>query len=151
MMRKLSALLLAAGFVLGGTTAALACGGEETTAAKRFEKVDATTLASWIDQKATKVYHAASPETYAAGTVPTAVRVEYAAMTPETLGADKDAKMTFLCANTMCSASKKAAMAAVDLGYTDVNVFEGGVAGWQAAGNKVVPGVVTKAKVKADG
>lgn len=150
MLRKLSAVLLAVGLTAGATSAAMACEGHKSMEAKKFEKVDATTLASWIDQKATKVFHAASEETYAAGTLPTAVRVEYAALSAETLGADKGAKMTFLCANTMCSASKKAALAAVDLGYTDVNVFEAGVDGWKAAGKQVV--VATKAaKVKADG
>lgn len=150
MFRKLSAALLAAGLVLGGATAALACEGSKTMEAKRYEKVDATTLASWIDQKASKVFHAASEETYAAGTLPTAVRVDYAAMSAETLGADKSARMTFLCANTMCSASKKAALAAVDLGYTDVHVFEEGVAGWKAAGKDLVV-ARTKGKVRADG
>lgn len=153
MFRKLSVALLAAGFALGATTA-IACPGATKTAEKRVENVDTATLASWIDQKATKVFHAASEETFAAGTLPTAVRVDYAAMSAETLGADKDAKMTFLCANTMCSASGKAAMAAVDLGYTDVHVFKEGVAGWKAAGKALV---VTEApakpaaKVKADG
>lgn len=155
MIRRITTLLLAAGFVLGGTAVALACGGTKTMEAKKYRTVDTTMLASWIDQKATKVFHAASDETFAAGTLPTAVRVEYSAMTAETLGADKAAKMTFLCANTMCSASKKAALAAVDLGYTDVHVYKEGVAGWKAAGKELVvapkPDAKATAKVRADG
>lgn len=152
MIRKLSALLLAAGFVLGGTATALACGGEEMEA-KAFEKVDVQTLASWIEKKATKVFHAADEATFAAGTLPTAVRIDHAGLSAETLGADKDARMTFLCANTMCSASKKAALAAVDLGYTNVHVFKDGVAGWKAAGKALVVAnkATAKAKVKVDG
>ncbi len=156
MIRTLSALLLAAGFIVGGTSVALACGGSKTMEAKKYKTVDGTTLASWIDQKQTKVFHAASAETFAAGTLPTAVRVDYSAMTAETLGADKNAKMTFLCANTMCSASTKAALAAVDLGYTDVHVFKDGVAGWTAIGKDLIvtrqkAKATAKAKVRADG
>ena len=156
MIRKLSAILLAAGFVIGGTSVALACGGSKTMEAKKYNTVDATTLASWIDQKSSKVFHAASEATFAAGTLPTAVRVDYSAMSAETLGADKKAKMTFLCANTMCSASKKAALAAIDMGYSDVNVFKEGVAGWTAIGKDLVvakPAAKAKAqtKVRADG
>lgn len=155
MIRKLSVIFLAAGFVLGGTAVALACGGQKTVTAQKYRTVDATLLASWIDDEKTKVFHAASAETFAAGTLPTAVRVEYDSMTAEVLGADKDARMTFLCANTMCSASKKAALAAVDLGYTDVHVFKDGVAGWKAAGKDLVvtkaPAADAKTKVRADG
>jgi len=152
MIRKLSAVLLAAGFVLGATSVAVACGGENAMEAKKYEKVDTATLASWIDQKATKVFHAASEATFASGTLPTAVRVDYKGMTAETLGADKDANLTFLCASTMCSASSKAALAAVDLGYTNVHVFKEGVAGWKAAGKElVVSQAKPAAKVKADG
>ena len=136
MIRTLSAALLTVGLVLGATSVAMACGGSKTMEAKKFDNVDGTTLASWIEQKATKVFHAASEETFAAGTLPTSVRVDYAAMSVETLGANKDEKMTFLCANTMCSASKKAALAAVDMGYTDVWVYRDGVAvGYVRAGS----------------
>lgn len=146
MFRTLSAALVIVGLVIGGSATALACGGQKNMEAKKYDTVDATTLASWIDKNATKVFHAASEETYAAGTVPTAVRVDYKAMTAATLGDKKDARMTFMCANTMCSASSKAAMAAVEMGYTDVHVFKEGIAGWAASGKELV-----KAKVKADG
>lgn len=150
MFRKLSIALLTAGFVLGGTATALACPGAQAKMAKKAERVDVGTLATWIEKKESKVFHAASEETFAAGTLPTAERVDYKAMTADTLGANKNAKMTFLCANTMCSASKKAAMAAIDMGYDNVWVFKGGVDGWKAAGHQLV--VADKAKkVKADG
>lgn len=149
MTRIFTAALLALGFTLGGASVALACNGHETTAAA---PVDAATLASWIEKKETKVFHAADEATFAAGTLPTAVRVEYASLDAATLGADKDARMTFLCGSSMCGASKKAAMAAMELGYTNVHVFKEGVAGWKATDKALVVAQAPKAgKVKADG
>ncbi|MCB9543161.1 MAG: rhodanese-like domain-containing protein [bacterium] len=149
MTRIFTAALLALGFTLGGASVALACNGHEATAAA---PVDAATLASWIEKKETKVFHAADAATFAAGTLPTAVRVDYTALDAATLGADKDARMTFLCGSSMCGASKKAAMAAMELGYTNVHVFKEGIAGWKAAGKELVVAQAPKAaKVKADG
>jgi rhodanese-related sulfurtransferase len=53
------------------------------------------------------------------------------------LPARKDGKLVFYCANEACGASQEAAEKALLAGYTDVNVFPGGIAGWKKAGNEV--------------
>lgn len=152
MTRTLTAALLALGFTIGGASVALACEGHEMEASAP-QPVDASTLAVWIEKKATRVFHAADEATFAAGTLPTAVRVDQASLSVAQLGEDKDARLTFLCGSSACGASKKVAMAAVALGYTNVHVFKDGIAGWKAAGKALVVAEKGKAKgqVKADG
>jgi rhodanese-related sulfurtransferase len=53
------------------------------------------------------------------------------------LPAAKDQKLVFYCANESCGASHAAAEKALLAGYSDVNVFPGGIAGWKKAGNEV--------------
>jgi rhodanese-related sulfurtransferase len=52
-----------------------------------------------------------------------------------TLPADKNAKLVFYCANTMCTASHSAAKVAVAAGYKNVSVMVDGIQGWKKAGN----------------
>ncbi len=52
-----------------------------------------------------------------------------------TLPADKNAKLVFYCANTMCTASHSAAKVAVAAGYKNVSVMADGIQGWKKAGN----------------
>jgi rhodanese-related sulfurtransferase len=53
------------------------------------------------------------------------------------LPASKAEKLVFYCANEACGASHAAAAKALLAGYTDVNVFRGGIAGWKQAGKPV--------------
>ena len=50
------------------------------------------------------------------------------------LPADKNSKLVFYCANTMCSAGQQAAKRAMENGYTNVAVLPEGIAGWKQAG-----------------
>ena len=52
------------------------------------------------------------------------------------LPADKNAKLVFYCANTMCKASEQAANRALEAGYVDVAVLPDGIMGWKSAGQK---------------
>lgn len=52
------------------------------------------------------------------------------------LGAAKDARLVFYCANTRCTASHAAAKRAIEAGYTNVAILPEGIAGWKAAGQK---------------
>ena len=56
------------------------------------------------------------------------------------LPADKDALVVAYCANVHCGAYQRAAMAAVDLGYTNVAHYSGGIEGWKKAGEEVEKG-----------
>lgn len=53
------------------------------------------------------------------------------------LPADKGAKLVFYCSGSSCGASKKAALRAVQAGYTEVSVLPEGIAGWKQAGQRV--------------
>jgi rhodanese-related sulfurtransferase len=50
------------------------------------------------------------------------------------LPSKKDTTLVFYCANAKCTASKSAAVRAIDAGYSDVAVLPVGIKGWKAAG-----------------
>ena len=151
-MKTLLIPAFAAALIMGAVTTATACPGKvaQNQAEKSYALVDVDQLAAWIDSAKSKVFHAASAETYAVGHIPSSVNVEYASLTPAQLGEDKDARMTFYCANDACSASKKAATKALELGYTNIYVYKGGVEGWKSSGRELAT-VTAKKKVRADG
>src|SRR5207237_326788 len=51
-----------------------------------------------------------------------------------TLGLAKDAEIVVYCSGITCPNSAQAAHKLATLGYTNVSVFEGGLADWSAAG-----------------
>ena len=60
---------------------------------------------------------------------------------PEEIAAvipSKDAVVVTYCSNTKCPASKMLAAKLVQLGYTGVNEYAEGIAGWKAAGGQVI-------------
>jgi rhodanese-related sulfurtransferase len=72
---------------------------------------------------------------YAAGHIPGAIdytvtKDKFASVLP----ADKAALVVAYCGSPKCGAYKKAANAAVQLGYTNVKHFSGGISGWKSAG-----------------
>ena len=91
------------------------------------------------------VFDANSPETYAAGHVPSATWVAYDGVSTAILPADTTAPVVFYCANSGCSASHVAAETAISLGYTRVAVMGAGIEGWQAAGQPVETGAAATA------
>lgn len=50
------------------------------------------------------------------------------------LGLPKDAEIVVYCASVTCPSSGQAAEKLAGLGYTNVKVYEGGVAEWKASG-----------------
>lgn len=52
---------------------------------------------------------------------------------------EKDASLVFYCGSTRCTASDKAAVRAIDAGYTQVSVMREGIKGWKKAGKATVP------------
>ena len=74
---------------------------------------------------------------YADGHIPGAKHCDYEKMSPDCLPADKATPLVFYCAGGMCPVSKMAANKAVEYGYTQVAVYEGGIKGWKAAGMPV--------------
>ena len=74
------------------------------------------------------------PASYASGHIPGAI--DYTAHTSDlasVLPADKKALVVAYCGNEHCGAYARAAEAARKLGYTNVEHFKPGIAGWKAA------------------
>lgn len=73
------------------------------------------------------------------GTVPGAILLsDYKAYEPgRELPEDKDQRLVFYCANTMCGAAPAAAQKAQAAGYEHVSVMKEGIMGWAKAGKTV--------------
>ena len=75
------------------------------------------------------------PVTYANGHIPGAI--DYTAHTADltsVLPSDKSSLIVAYCGSEHCGAYARAAEAASKLGYTNVEHFKPGIAGWKAAG-----------------
>lgn len=139
-MTRIISCLFAAGLVLGGASAALACPGSGGKVAEQSASpgaVDIDQLAKWNAEGSVVVIDANKRETYETNHIPGAKHVDAEAVTVEALGADKNARLAFYCYNERCGASKRAAKAAMALGYTNVFVLEAGIEGWKKAGQPV--------------
>jgi len=78
---------------------------------------------------------------YKAGHIPGAIdysakKDDLAAVLPK----DKNALIVAYCGSPACGAYKKAADAAVALGYTNVKHYSGGLSGWKAKNETLEPG-----------
>ena len=88
-----------------------------------------------IASKSVTVLDVNGSESYAQGHIPGAV--DYTAHQQDLsslLPASKDAMVVAYCGNEHCGAYARAAAAARQLGYTNVQHFKPGLAGWKAAG-----------------
>ncbi len=52
----------------------------------------------------------------------------------EALGGDADARLVVYCGSASCNAAERAAAALTEAGWRTVEVLEGGIAAWEAAG-----------------
>jgi len=91
-------------------------------------------LAKAIESKSVTVIDVNGSESFAEGHIPTSFdfstnKDNLAAKLPS----DKSALIVAYCGSDKCSAYKKAAKAAVALGYTNVKHYSGGLAGWKAS------------------
>jgi rhodanese-related sulfurtransferase len=75
------------------------------------------------------------PVSYANGHIPGAIDfTAHIADLAKVLPADKSSLVVAYCGNEHCGAYARAAEAAQKLGYTNVQHFKPGIAGWKAAG-----------------
>ena len=91
-----------------------------------------------IASKAVTLIDANGTESFKEGRIPGAIdyataKAKLAAILPK----DKGALIVAYCGNEYCSAYLSAAMAAVDLGYTNVKHYSRGIDGWRKSGAKV--------------
>ncbi len=100
-----------------------------------FPDISLTDLKTAIATKKVTLLDVNGPVTYSNGHIPgaidfTAHRDDLATILP----ADKNALVVAYCRNEYCGAYARAAEAAQKLGYTHVEHFKPGIAGWKAAG-----------------
>ena len=102
-----------------------------------YPDISINELKKAIEEKKVTVIDVNGSASYAKGHVPTAV--DFAAAKSDLaskLPADKGALVVAYCGGPTCSAYKKAANAAKELGYTNVRHLSAGMSGWLQAGEK---------------
>ena len=105
--------------------------------AGEFPDISLEDLKKKIDAKEVTVIDVNGSKKFKQGHIPTAV--DYQAKSKDlakALPKDKGALIVAYCGGPKCSAYKKAAQAAKDLGYTNVKHFSAGRSGWENAGEK---------------
>jgi len=103
-----------------------------------IEKIDsAVALKSRLDAGTITAVDTLDDVHYNDGHIPGATHCDYEKMSPDCLPADKTTPLVFYCAGGMCPVSRMAAEKAIDYGYTQVAIYEGGIKGWKAAGMPV--------------
>ena len=102
-----------------------------------LEIKSAKDLKSRIDAGNIHLVHALDADNFAKGHIPGATNIDFEKMTPQMLPAKKDEPLIFYCAGAMCPVGRMAANKAATWGYTQVSVYEGGMADWRASGMPV--------------
>ena len=100
-----------------------------------FPDISLADLKSAISTKKVTLLDVNGPVTYANGHIPGAL--DYTAHTADLakfLPADKNSLIVAYCGNEHCGAYARAAEAARNLGYPNVQHFKPGIAGWKASG-----------------
>lgn len=92
-------------------------------------------LKSAIASKSVTLLDVNGPVSYSAGHIPGAIDyTSHTADLAKVLPADKSALIVAYCGNEHCGAYARAAEAAAKLGYSNVQHFKPGIAGWKSAG-----------------
>lgn len=94
-------------------------------------------LTKAIADKTVTVIDVNGSASYKDGHIPTALDFEAIKDLKAALPADKNALVVAYCGSEYCGAYKQAATAAMKLGYTNVQHFSPGIAGWKASGAAV--------------
>ena len=105
---------------------------------KTYQHIDRNTLKKKVDAKETfNLWNVLSheyfkPEMNIPGSM--WIPVDHLEMKIEKLNINKNAEIVVYCGGTQCPQSKQAAEKLVELGYTNVYAYEGGIKEWQEAG-----------------
>jgi len=100
-----------------------------------FPDISLDDLKADIAAKRVTLLDVNGPVSYANGHIPGAIDfTAHIADLAKVLPADKSSLVVAYCGNEHCGAYARAAEAAQKLGYTNVQHFKPGIAGWKAAG-----------------
>jgi rhodanese-related sulfurtransferase len=95
-------------------------------------------LQAAITAKSAVILDVNGSESFAEGRIPGAIDyIAIKAKLATVLPKDKSALVVAYCGNEYCSAYRAAAVAAVELGYTNVKHYAPGIDGWKKSGAKV--------------
>lgn len=95
-------------------------------------------LVKAIKAKKVVVLDVNGSESYKSGRIPGALNYEAVGSNLKAkLPANKKALIVAYCGNEYCGAYKRAAVAAMKLGYTNVKHYSPGIAGWKKSGAKI--------------
>ena len=103
-----------------------------------FPDISLDSLKAAIANKSATIIDVNGSDSYKEGHIPGAI--DFAANQKDLaakLPADKSALIVAYCGNEHCGAYARAAEAAKELGYTNVQHFKPGIAGWKALGEKL--------------
>jgi rhodanese-related sulfurtransferase len=118
--------------------ALFAAAGIARGADKTYPDITHDELAKAVQTKSVTLLDANGTDTYKDGHIPTAIDFEQAEKSlASVLPADKDALIVAYCANEQCTAYRRAAKAASELGYTNVKHYAKGIMGWKKSGANV--------------
>jgi len=103
-----------------------------------FPDISLDSLKAAIANKSATIIDVNGSDSYKEGHIPGAI--DFAANQKDLaakLPADKSALIVAYCGNEHCGAYARAAEVAKELGYTNVQHFKPGIAGWKALGEKL--------------
>ena len=106
-----------------------------TSFAGSFPDISLADLKTAIAKKQVTIMDVNGPYSFANGHIPGAIDfTAHSSDLAKVLPADKKSLIVAYCGNEHCGAYARAAEAAQKLGYTNVEHFKPGIAGWKAAG-----------------
>ena len=122
-MKILAILICLVGFA--SSTYGVDCQSDET-----YGEVSKTELKKWIADKKVFLVDVNSQESFDKNHIPGAIHFASQKDFTQALPQDKGALVVAYCGGVMCTAWKKAAIAACKSNYTNVKHFKGGITGW---------------------
>ncbi len=136
------------GLICGFLMQANASDGQD----QQYKIINHTQLKAILDTnpKDIQVIDARNPEEFEDVHIPAAVNIpqkkfdQYAHLLPE----DKTTRLVFYCNGVKCGKSKKAAVLADKMGYTNLFVFSQGMPVWEEVGYPIVKGPNYEAKIE---
>ncbi len=95
-----------------------------------YPEVSKAELQKMIDEKKAVIFDVNSKASFDKQRIPGAVHFDSQKNIADVLPKSKDALIVAYCGGTMCTAWKKAAMAACKLNYKNIKHFKPGITGW---------------------
>ena len=133
-MQRLLALTLAVAVCLSVSSA---FAGDKAKKDEKVPDIAIKDLKKAIEEKKVTVIDVNGTDSYKQGHIPTAINFEAKKdELKKVLPKDKDALIVAYCGGPQCGAYKSAAVAAKELGYTNVKHLSAGIKGWKDAGEK---------------